>query len=108
MRVLVVWEPILITDWRPPGSAALGRIPDGRVRQFWDPEHRVAEEVARIANQQSTQLEPDCCMKKGLNWDEAILYAPHSYWKDAPTPAFWNGPVFRIVSPLEKVWSEQP
>ncbi len=104
VRVLVVWEPILITDWRPPGSAALGRIPDGRVRQFWDPKHLVAEELTRITNQQSPQLKPDCCMKKGFHWDEGVLYGLHSNWKDAPTPVFWNGPVFRVVPALEKAW----
>src|SRR5262249_18028749 len=101
VRVLVVWEPILITDWRPPGSAALSRISDGRVRQFWDPKHLIAEHLTK---QQSTQSGPDCCIKGGFHWDEAILYAPHSGWKGAPTPVFWNGPVFRVVPALEKAW----
>src|SRR5216684_2293248 len=106
MRVLVVWEPILITDWRQPGTAALSRIGDGRVRQFWDPEHLVAEEVARITKQQLAQSDPDCCTKKGFHWDEAILYAPNSNWKEAPSPAFWNGPIYRIVPALEKAWRQ--
>jgi len=105
VRVLVVWEPILITDWRPPASVALSRIPDGRVRQFWDPKHLVAEHLTK---QRSTELEPDCCTKRGLLWDEAVLYEPHSHWEDTPTPAFWNGPVFRIVLALEKAWLTQP
>ena len=36
VRVLVVWEPVLKTDWSAPGSTALMRIPDPRVRQYWD------------------------------------------------------------------------
>jgi len=43
--VLVVWEPILPTDWRPPSGSTLGRIPDGRVRQFWDAKHIVSAEL---------------------------------------------------------------
>ena len=67
----------------------------------------VAEELTRIAKQRPGQPEPDCCVKKGFHWDEAILYAPHSHWKDEPSPAFWNGPVFRIVPGLEKLLNEQ-
>ena len=106
--MLVVREPILATDWRAPGGSTLARIPDRRVRQFWDPKHLVTEELTRIAKQKLGQLEPDCCVKKGFHWDEAILYVPHSHWKDGPAPMFWNGPVFRIAPALEKALNEQP
>jgi len=108
MRVLVVWEPILATDWRPPGGAALGRISDGRARQFWDPGHLVAAALNEIAKQKPPEPEPGCCIQKGFYWDEAILYAPREHWKDAPTSFFWNGPVFRIIPGLEKALAEQP
>ena len=108
MRVLVVWEPILATDWKSPSGSTLARIPDRRVRQFWDPKHLVTAELARIANQKSGQPEPDCCVRKGFHWDEAALYAPHARWSDAPTPVYWNGPVYRIASALDKALNEQP
>ena len=72
MRVLVVWEPILTTDWRPPGAAALGRISDGRARQFWDPGHLVAAALNETAKQKPPQPQPACCIQKGFYWDEAI------------------------------------
>jgi hypothetical protein len=108
MRVLVVWEPILATDWRAPGTRVLGRIPDRRARQFWDPKHLVAEELARIAKQKPDQPAPECCVRKGFHWDEVALYAPHARWSDAPTPVYWNGPVYRIAPALEKTLQEQP
>jgi hypothetical protein len=108
VRVLVVWEPILATDWRPPSGSTLARIPDRRARQFWDPKHLVASELARIAEQKLGQLNPTCCTNKGFHWDEAVLYAPHSHWKSRPTPVFWNGPVYRIAPALEKTLNEQP
>ena len=108
MRVLVVWEPILATDWRVPGARVLGRIPDRRARQFWDPNHLVAEQLARIAQQRPGKPEPDCCVKKGFHWDEAILYPPHARWGDEPDPVFWNGPVYRIAASLDKALNEQP
>ena len=107
MRVLVVWEPILATDWRRPGARVLGRIPDRRARQFWDPNHLVAEQLARPAQQKPGKLEPDCCVRRGFHWDEAILYPPHSHWSDEPDPVFWNGPVYRISASLDKALQEE-
>jgi hypothetical protein len=104
--VLVVWEPILATDWRSPSGSTLGRIPDSRVCQFWDPHHLVASTLKEIAKRKP-QPEPNCCVEKGFDWDEAILYAPHTRWKDEPTSAFWDGPVYRIISNLEKAFNEQ-
>lgn len=108
MRVLVVWEPILATDWRRPSARTLGRIPDRRAQQFWDPDHVVAEELARIAKQNSGRRQPDCCVRKGFYWDEAILFAPGSHWSDGPDPEFWNGPVYRIAASLDEALGEQP
>lgn len=107
MRVLVVWEPILETDWGPPGGAALGRLPDRRARQFWDPNHIVATALKEFTKQKPSQPEPDCCVAKGFHWDEAILYPPGAHWNSAPTLAFWNGPVYRIIPSLEKTLIDQ-
>lgn len=55
-----------------------------------------------MASAKPGQPEPDCCLRKGFFWDDAILYAPHSQWKDAPAPVFWNGPVAPVIPGLEK------
>jgi hypothetical protein len=47
VRVFVVWEPVLITDWHAPGAGAVGRIPDARVAQFWDPRHALSQAIRR-------------------------------------------------------------
>jgi hypothetical protein len=101
LRVLVVWEPILPTDWRAPSWSTLRRIPDTRARQFWDPNHLVAQELSRIAKEKLGQLQPACCLQKGFFWDEAIVYRPQSKWKDEATPAFMNGPVIKIAAGLQ-------
>lgn len=108
MRVLVVWEPILATDWRAPTTRVLGRIADRRAQQFWDPKHLVAQQLARMAQQKQGKAQPDCCVRKGFYWDEAILYPPHAHWSDESGPVFWNGPVYRISASLDKALSEQP
>lgn len=104
----MVWEPILATDLRSPTGATLGRISDRRARQFWDPNHLVAKEIARFSQQKSWQPAPECCVKQGFQWDEALLYGPHSQWDDRAKPVYWNGPVFRIAPALEKALNEQP
>jgi hypothetical protein len=105
MRALIVWEPILPSDWKKPSGSILAHVSDARVRQFWDPKHLVAQELARLANHEFPQVTPVCCVRKGLHWDEAVLYAPHAQWREGPTPVFWNGPVFRITPALEKAWT---
>jgi hypothetical protein len=106
--VLVVWEPILATDWKAPSRSTLARIPDRRARQFWDPQHLVAAKIARIAEQKPVQPEPDCCVNKGFHWDEVALYGPHVRWSNGPTPVYWNGPVYRVTSALEQALNELP
>ncbi len=54
-----------------------------------------------MAEANARQLEPHCCEEKGFFWDEALLYAPHTKWKDTPSPAFWDGPVWKIIPGLE-------
>jgi hypothetical protein len=106
--VLVVWEPILPTDWRPPSGSTLARIPELRARQFWDPKHVVAQALNEAAKQNPHQPKPECCMQKGFYWDDAILYAPRQRWEDAPVSAFWNGPVVHIIPSLEKALAKEP
>jgi hypothetical protein len=48
------------------------------------------------------QTEPLCCRDNGFFWDEAILFAPHEQWQDAPVSVFWNGPVWKIIASLER------
>ena len=103
--MLVVWEPILPTDWRAPGWSTLHRIPDTRAKQFWDPDPLVAQELNRIAKEKLGKLQPACCMQKGYFWDEAIVYQPVMKWKDAPSPAFMNGPVVKVATGLESALS---
>ncbi|HXZ18883.1 MAG TPA: hypothetical protein VEG63_02980 [Candidatus Acidoferrales bacterium] len=96
----MIWEPILASDWRPPGRSALARIPDSRARQFWDPQHFIAHEVARRAAR-AGKTPPACCFDHGFQWDEALLFPPGSPWAAAPSFAFWGGPVWKTIPGLE-------
>jgi hypothetical protein len=67
----------------------------------------VASGLGEFAKQKPEQPHPQCCVQKGFNWDEAILYAPHSQWKNTPTAMFWNGPVVLAVPSLQRAVKEQ-
>lgn len=77
----------------------MARISDQRVRQFWDPEHAVSGALNEFAKQTSSEPRPDCCVQKGIYWDEAILYATHAHWKD-------HGRVMKAIPSLETALGE--
>jgi len=72
------------------------------VQQFWDSNHLVATALNEFTKHNPNQPHPQCCIQKGFNWDEAILYAPHQHWTDAPVSVFWNGPVVKVIAGLEQ------
>jgi hypothetical protein len=100
--VFAVWEPILPTDWSPPGTMVLGRLNDSRVRQFWDPGHTLATVIKKAET--SGKLHPGCCEFKGFLWDLTAAYAPGTRWSDTlPEPILLNGPVVQTASGLESI-----
>jgi hypothetical protein len=101
-----VWEPILPTDWSAPGGAILARISDARAQQFYDPKHVVSEALDGIVANKH-EPEPHCCKRKNFYWDDAVLYKSQARWGDAPTSAFWDGPVDRVIPSLETTIAQQ-
>ncbi len=99
VRVFVVWEPILITDIAPPISAVLGRMSDSRVRQFWDPDHLVSEQLKKDAR--APQPVQECCDRRGHLWDMAAVYPSGATWTERlPLATIFNGPVVDVIDPL--------
>ena len=102
MVVFAVWEPILPTDWSRPSSSALARLSDRRVRQYWDPNHKLSPVLKKA--EETGKLHPDCCERKGFLWDLTAAYAPGARWGDAlPEPVLLNGPVVDTVIGLDAV-----
>jgi hypothetical protein len=94
MTILVVWEPILPTDWGAPTTPVLARISDARATQFWNKDHLVAKELRQ-------QLSPTqvCCQRHGIIWDVAALYPKGTQW-DSSKPAYFGGAVLDIAPEL--------
>ena len=101
--MLVVWEPILPTDWESPSRTTLDRISDPRVRQFWDPDHEISKAVGRIARRLPSGPAPNS--SGGFFWDQALVFAPHVKWENDPDTSFWAGPVFEVIPHLAEALS---
>jgi hypothetical protein len=71
VRAFVVWEPVLPTDWSSPSPAALSRLSDSRVAQFWDKNRLISHSMG----------EHD---RRSIVWDYLAVYPsgnraqPHS------------------------------
>jgi hypothetical protein len=99
VRVFAIWEPIRVSDLAPPISAVLGRLPDERVRQFWDPDHAVSAQLKKDAR--PPQPVQECCEQNGHLWDLAAVYPAGSTWTDRLPPAtLFNGPVVDLGDSL--------
>jgi hypothetical protein len=89
VRVFVVWEPVLPTDWGAPSGSTLARISDGRVQQYWDKNRLLSKAMG----------EKD---KRSIVWDWIGVYGKDSQWRDrAPMPVFGDGPIVDVLPGLE-------
>ena len=101
LTVLVVWEPILPSDWSRPTRPVMARIPDSRVIQFWDMDHLIAEELSR----QLRTKQPTCCRRSGTLWDLVALYPNGTKWNESE-PFYVDGPVYKVEGELENQTSK--
>lgn len=99
VRVFVVWEPMLPTDWYRPTRPTLKRVSDTRAIQFWDKTHLISAELEQQL-QQFHGNHPRCCDDGGHLWDMAAIYPPGVKWGEA-APAFDDGPVYRIAPEVD-------
>ena len=85
VRVFVVWEPVLPTDWSSPSTAALGRLSDNRVTQFWDKNRLISHSMG----------EHD---RHSIVWDYIAVYPPGAVWEQNPPSGIYHGnPVVRVM-----------
>jgi hypothetical protein len=87
LRAFVVWEPVLLTDWTSPSTAALNRIPDSRTAQFWDRQRLISHSMGEHG-------------RRSVVWDHIAVYPRGSIWMERPPDALYEGgPVVRVVGP---------
>ncbi len=85
VRVFVIWEPVLATDFAAPSTAALARIPDLRAAQYWDGRRGLSHLLGE--HNRSTVV-----------WDYIAVYAPGKLWQEAPPkPVYSDNPVRDVI-----------
>ena len=100
IRVFAVWEPILFTDWKKPGEGVLRRLTDARVKQIWDSQHLIAQQLAKDAR--PPQPKPGCCTRNGILWDLAAVYPPDALWTETmPAAVVFDGAVVNMEAEIE-------
>ena len=88
VHAFVVWEPVLPTDWGAPSTAALNRISDRRVAQYWDKDRLISKSMG----------ERD---RKSIVWDHIAVYVPGATWHQK-TALFADGPVIKVLEPARE------
>lgn len=87
VRVFVVWEPVLPTDWTAPSTATLKRISDSRATQFWDERRLISHSMGEHN-------------RRTVIWDYIAVYSPGVMWTDRPPrPLYKGGPVVKVEQP---------
>jgi hypothetical protein len=90
LRVFVVWEPVLATDWGAPSTFTLRRISDSRAQQYWDRGRLLSKAMGEKDN-------------SSIVWDHALVYPKGAVWQDAPPkPSFEGGTVLDVTDDLAK------
>jgi hypothetical protein len=98
MKVFVVWEPVLASDWAPPGGAALARIPDPRAAQFWDRRHALSEAIRSAGDDRVLGARR---LKGSIVWDYVAVFPAGVRWEDRyPVPEYAGAPVLDLVEEL--------
>jgi hypothetical protein len=86
VRVFVVWEPVLPTDFTAPSTAALARISDTQASQYWDRKRALSHVMG----------EHD---RHSVVWDYIAVYAPGALWEGAPPkPDYSSHPVRDVIA----------
>jgi hypothetical protein len=83
VRVLVVWEPVLTTDWGAPSPALTSMIPDRRATHFYDRERRLSASMGGpgVLGTRAQSAKIGFQMEDVI-WDAALEYPPGARWGD--------------------------
>jgi hypothetical protein len=83
---------VLATDFSAPNSMVMGRVPDARVRQYWDRNRMLSELLGEKQGERDT-----------IVWDWVAVFPPGKTW-DAkpPAPAWSDRPVVAVAEEFKK------
>jgi len=86
VRVFVVWEPVLATDFGAPSTASLARVSDKRAVQYWDRNRALSHLMG----------ERD---RASVVWDYIAVFPPGAVWQEdaPPRSVFSDHPVRKVI-----------
>jgi hypothetical protein len=104
LRVLVVWEAIRGADSIGPPPGTYLRMPDRRVRQFWDRSLVLSERIVRDARANPGLLPKDEHLNDAtIVWDVAAVFPRGAHWNhEFPRPVYYGHPVAVVSIELER------
>lgn len=104
LRVFVVWEPVRAADSIGPAPGTYGRIPDRRVRQFWDREKALSQRMVRdILANPGVLPDSEEVNDATVIWDVAAIFPPQARWDHTmPKPDYYGRPVAEVAGDLEQ------
>ena len=99
LRILVVWEPVLLSDVAPPTTGVLSRITDPRAIQFWDGSRQLSSLLVQTARRSWGGLpQVEGLKDDAILWDCVLIFPPGRKWEnEPPAPSFVEGPVVQVV-----------
>ena len=108
LSVLVVWEPVILTDVAPPTSGTLALIHDVRARQYWDGGRALSKEIVRaILANPGRYSAPQDIEEDTVVWDSVALFKQGVRWEnEPPVPAYYGSPVVDSIAELRGALSK--
>ncbi|MEO8660672.1 MAG: hypothetical protein ABI693_19535 [Bryobacteraceae bacterium] len=110
IRVYVVWERILATDYAAPGSGVLARVSDPRAVQYWDPDLLLSKMAQPVLAADPARVVGKKSLVTGKYvWDYEAIYPPGVTWDAAfPLPELQGAPVADVAKDLmERYWNSR-
>jgi hypothetical protein len=75
LRVFVVWEPVISTDWGSPSPSLPGLVSDTRARHYWDHGRKLSARLGGVAKIETLAIESKLSFRmKDVIWDAALVY----------------------------------
>ncbi len=108
--MLVVWEPVIVTDLGPPSSRTLSRVTDPRAVQYWDKGRSLSRAILGAARKNPAVLSWDSVDEESIVWDWVAVFPRGATWDgdSFPAPAFSGNPVVGALDGLRGSLSTGP
>ena len=104
LRVFVVWERVLPTDWAAPFTATLSRISDPRAIQFWDRDGFLSLKMRQAGPSDPAQADYSNGFRmEKMIWDFVAIFPPGARWDGSVSQAEFTGaPVTNAIEEVRR------